>query len=141
MIATCAGDCRVIVQSIEDTGKQAIMDCSCHAARVKRLATAPDCPTLFWSAGEDGLVIQYDLREPHECTKNATAFLDLFTTEFKCIAVNPTKTHLIAVGANDAYVRLYDRRFVKTSKITVSIHLGMRASVNFAFICVDQSRL
>lgn len=120
MIATCAGDCRVIVQSIEDTGKQAIMDCSCHAARVKRLATAPDCPTLFWSAGEDGLVIQYDLREPHECTKNATAFLDLFTTEFKCIAVNPTKTHLIAVGANDAYVRLYDRRFVKTSKITIN---------------------
>lgn len=58
-MATGAGDCRVIVQSME----QAILrqaphlDCGCHVGRVKRLATAPDQPLLFWSAGEDGLVM------------------------------------------------------------------------------------
>jgi len=53
--------------------------------------------------------------------KNSTVFVDLsYTTEFKCITVNPTKPHQLAVGANDSYVRLYDRRLIKTSKIKPS---------------------
>lgn len=119
LIATGAADCRVTVQSIEDSERQAHVDCSCHVGRVKRLATTPDQPYVFWSAAEDGLIMQYDLREQHECMKNSTVFVDMSHTqlEFKCITVNPTKPHLIAVGANDSYVRLYDRRLVKTSII------------------------
>lgn len=62
VIATAAGDCRVVVQSVSGAidKNPPLLDCACHIGRVKRLATAPDQPTLFWSAGEDGLVV-YDL--------------------------------------------------------------------------------
>ncbi|XP_017786841.1 PREDICTED: WD and tetratricopeptide repeats protein 1 isoform X2 [Nicrophorus vespilloides] len=127
MVATGAGDCKVIVQSIENNEKQAIMDCICHAGRVKRLATAPDQPHLFWTAAEDGLILQYDLREQHDCLKCNTVFVNLSeVTELKCITVNPTKPHLIAAGANDSYVRLYDRRMIKTTKCQV--RMGVRTS-------------
>lgn len=33
--------------------------------------------------------------------------------EAKCIAVNPRRPELIAIGANDDYARLYDRRMIK----------------------------
>lgn len=33
--------------------------------------------------------------------------------EGKCIAINPLRTEMLAVGANDPYVRLYDRRMIK----------------------------
>ncbi|KAF5308666.1 hypothetical protein FQR65_LT06127 [Abscondita terminalis] len=118
LIATAAGDCRVIVQSVEQgVGHQTPhLDCGCHVGRVKRLATSPDEPLLFWSASEDGLVIQYDMREPHECMSKSTVFIDLsYTSEVKCIAVNPVKPYLIAVGANDCFIRLFDRRMVKTT--------------------------
>lgn len=38
--------------------------------------------------------------------------------EAKCIAVNPARTEQIAIGANDPYARVYDRRMlVKTSSV------------------------
>lgn len=33
--------------------------------------------------------------------------------EAKCLAVNPVRTEYIAVGANDPYARVYDRRMLK----------------------------
>ncbi|CAG9857312.1 unnamed protein product [Phyllotreta striolata] len=117
-IATASGDCRVMIQSIQTALAKGlpILECNCHINRVKRLATSPSEPTLFWSAAEDGLVIQYDLREPHECSPSQTKVLiDLCYNfgEVKCIAINPTKPHYMAVGANDCFVRLYDRRMLK----------------------------
>ncbi|XP_022905500.1 WD and tetratricopeptide repeats protein 1 [Onthophagus taurus] len=118
LIATGAGDCRVIVKSVDDTkANSPLIDCSCHLNRVKRLAKCPEQPLLFWSASEDGLVIQYDIRESHKCNVNSKVFIDRSrSNELKCIAINPTKPHLMAVGANDCYVRMYDRRMVKTVK-------------------------
>ncbi|CAG9768911.1 unnamed protein product [Ceutorhynchus assimilis] len=117
LIATAAGDCRVLVQSITDS---TILECNCHKHRVKRLATSPLEPVLFWSAGEDGLVMQYDLRESHDCSaSNANLLISYGTAyEAKCIAVNPTKPHYIAVGTNDAFVRVYDRRKMTTCSIS-----------------------
>lgn len=118
LIATGAGDCRVIVQSVEQgvSHQTPHLDCGCHVGRVKRLATSPDEPLLFWSASEDGLVIQYDMREPHECISKSKVFIDLsYTSEVKCIAVNPVRPYLIAIGANDCFIRLFDRRMVKTT--------------------------
>lgn len=100
--------------------------CSCHTARVKRVATDPNVPHLLWSAGEDGVILQHDLRTPHECSssrsskkqKNILIDLKCFTgskAEAKCLAISPTQPELMAVGANDPYVRLYDRRMLKVS--------------------------
>ena len=30
---------------------------TCHVSRVKRLATAPNLPFMFWSAAEDGCIM------------------------------------------------------------------------------------
>lgn len=49
-----------------------------------------------------------------------------WSAEAKCLAVNPTRPHLLAVGANDCYVRLYDRRMVKVSPYRANHHLEHR---------------
>ncbi|GLV31906.1 adipose [Carabus blaptoides fortunei] len=132
LIVTGAGDCHVVVQSvIQEPGDLPILNCSCHAGRVKRITTPPDQPQLFWSAGEDGLIMQYDLREPHQCISASTVFLDLtrnlgWAAEAKCLAVNPTQPHLVAVGANDCFVRVYDRRMVKTTPYRMNHHVEHR---------------
>lgn len=58
LIATGAGDTRVIVQSINGTPENEVhLSCGCHLGRVKRLATDPNQPIVFWSASEDGLIM------------------------------------------------------------------------------------
>ncbi|OXU18828.1 hypothetical protein TSAR_011669 [Trichomalopsis sarcophagae] len=118
VLVTGAGDHKIRVHdiSISDT----LLVCNCHLGRVKRVATAPSVPFLFWSASEDGLIMQYDLRLPHSCKKseqrNVVVNLSQHAgriIEAKCINVNPRRPELIAVGANDAYVRMYDRRMIK----------------------------
>ena len=62
---------------------------------------------------------QFDLREqhspnepnPHNVLINLNAYLGS-RAEVKCIAINPLRPNLIAVGANDPYVRIYDRRML-----------------------------
>ncbi|KAH3888973.1 hypothetical protein DPMN_013018 [Dreissena polymorpha] len=73
---------------------------------------------MFWSASEDGSVMQFDLRCPELCSQNSKNVLVNLEShvgaqiEFKCIAINPTRPELIALGANDPYVRVYDRRML-----------------------------
>lgn len=58
------------------------------------------------------------MREPHECPTQSKVLIDLsFKSEIKCITVNPTQSHYIAIGANDCFVRLYDRRMIKVSMV------------------------
>lgn len=96
--------------------EQPLLKCTCHAGRIKRLATVADTPNLFWSAAEDGNVFQLDLREQHTCCYETTKLALVSLTnhisgaEVKCIATNPRRTELLAIGANDSFARLYDRR-------------------------------
>ena len=53
-LVTGAADCKVRVHSLAN--QETTHAFSCHAGRVKRLATAPNVPYMFWSAGEDGTV-------------------------------------------------------------------------------------
>lgn len=123
ILVTGAGDHKIRVHdiSISDT----LLVCNCHLGRVKRVATAPSVPFLFWSASEDGLIMQYDLRVPHSCkiSEQRNVVVNLAhhmgrVVEAKCINVNPRRPELIAVGANDPYVRMYDRRMIKLSQVT-----------------------
>ncbi|XP_065353330.1 WD and tetratricopeptide repeats protein 1 isoform X1 [Cloeon dipterum] len=100
------------------------MVCSCHCDRVKRLATAPNDPFLFWSAAEDGCIMHYDLRVQHYCNsgKSDSVLINLNNhmgagAEAKCLAINPTRPEFLAVGANDPFVRLYDRRMIKRTVV------------------------
>ncbi|XP_014210144.1 WD and tetratricopeptide repeats protein 1 isoform X2 [Copidosoma floridanum] len=125
VLVTGAGDYKIRVHNIANS--DTLLICSCHYGRVKRVATAPAMPFLFWSASEDGLVMQYDLRQSHSCklSDQSTVLVNLTNhlgrfIEAKCINVNPRRPELIAVGANDAYVRMYDRRMIKLSQRPVS---------------------
>lgn len=95
-----------------------IFKCRCHQSRVKRIAVVPELPSTFFTSSEDGCVFQIDLREPHTCNaEDKIVLIDLKNhqdyVEAKCIAVNPRRPEQLAIGTNDAYARIYDRRMIK----------------------------
>lgn len=94
-----------------------IFKCHCHQSRIKRIATAPELPSTFFSSSEDGCIFQIDLREPHTCSSDdKIVLIDLKNhqeyVEAKCIAINPRRPEQLAVGTNNAYARIYDRRMI-----------------------------
>lgn len=116
IIVSGAADCRICVHDLSSQETTHVY--SCHTGRVKRLATIPNLPFMFWSAAEDGTVMQFDLRESHTCSGTCNNVLISLinhmgkTAEAKCLAINPLRPELLAVGANDPYVRVYDRRML-----------------------------
>lgn len=102
---------------------ETISVCTCHSSRVKRLAVCPETPSLFWSSSEDGTIRQFDLRAPHVCRSESDNVLIYLKhcfgklAEAKCLAVNPVRSELLAVGANDPFVRLYDRRMIRPTTV------------------------
>ncbi|VDP85214.1 unnamed protein product, partial [Schistosoma mattheei] len=98
LIVTGAADNKIRVHDIKALETRHVF--SCHSGRVKRLANTPSEPFLFWSASEDGTCRQFDLRDPDQC-----------------IAVNPLKSELVAIGGNEPFVRMFDRR-----KLTLSTY-------------------
>jgi len=116
VIATGAADSHVFIHDICYDEKIHGFPCN---SRVKRLVASSGVPHNLWSSSEDGMVREFDIREP---TKSCTRTIINLTTmcgpnaECKCMAINPLHPHLLAVGANDAYVRLYDRRMIKVSR-------------------------
>jgi len=118
LVASGAGDCMVCVASLE-TGLS-VASVVGHQGRVKRLATAGDSPGIVWSGSEDGTVKQWDTREKWT-PDNTNVLINLINqggrgAEVKCLAVCPSRTELVAVGANDPYVRVYDRRMISLSR-------------------------
>lgn len=117
VIVTGAADCKIRVHDVKQ--HEILHVFSCHAGRVKRLATVPDQPHLFWSASEDGTIMQFDLRNPEMCKgdhpRNVLVNLNDHIgphAEAKCLTMSPLRPELLAVGANDPYVRVYDRRML-----------------------------
>ncbi|XP_047487482.1 WD and tetratricopeptide repeats protein 1-like isoform X2 [Penaeus chinensis] len=122
VVISGAGDGRIEVREVE-TGDVTQL-CTCHCERVKRIATVPTLPNAFFSASEDGTVMLYDMRSPHTCGSSQTnnVLINLRrhagrTAECKCITVNPSRPELLAVGASDPYVRIYDRRMIKLTNL------------------------
>lgn len=61
------------------------------------------------------------MREHHKCNRNGKVLVDLsYTNELKCIAVNPMEPNYFAIGANDPFVRLFDRRLIKNRRYKVN---------------------
>ena len=118
LVGSAAADRDIYVY---DVNKNAcIHELHAHHGRVKRLETCQDSPTLIWSCGEDGFILQHDIR----CDPSSTTSLLLNYPnsklksskylEAKCIAINPLRSEQLAVGANDPYARVYDRRMLRT---------------------------
>lgn len=110
-IASGAADSNVYIHDV--TYNEKIHSFSCNS-RVKRLACTTAAPHNLWSASEDGIVREFDIREA-----SPKVLIDLTkacgdNAECKCIALNQMHPNMLAVGANDPYVRLYDRRMIKS---------------------------
>lgn len=62
------------------------------------------------------LCSEFDVREPHVCKAGKVSLICLNNhvkyAQAKCIAVNPRRPELIAIGSNDCYARVYDRRMM-----------------------------
>lgn len=127
MLVTGAADAKLYVFDINRDDPSPTWRCFCHSMRIKRLATAPEQPFIFWSAAEDGYVLQFDMRQPHTCQSNDNIVLVNLNNhsrhygEVKCIAINPRRPELIAVGAYDCFARLYDRRMITLEKMSERI--------------------
>ncbi|XP_051922653.1 WD and tetratricopeptide repeats protein 1 isoform X1 [Hippocampus zosterae] len=116
ILVTGAADTKVHVHDL--TAEETIHMFSDHTNRVKRIATAPMWPNTFWSAAEDGIIRQYDLRESSKRSEvliDLTKFCGRFV-EAKCLAVNPRDNNYLAVGANGPFVRLYDIRMIQNCR-------------------------
>ncbi|XP_071486508.1 WD and tetratricopeptide repeats protein 1-like [Diadema antillarum] len=131
-IATGAADYKVRVHNVPRN--ETCHAFSCHAGRVKRLAVVPNLPYMFWSAGEDGTIRQFDLRSPHVCSdscNNVLINLNYYigkNGECKCLAINPFRPEQLAVGASDPYIRLYDIRMLNPHAVHFSREDIMRSS-------------
>lgn len=131
-LATGAGDSHLFVFDV-NRPENPIWKCECHYLRVKRIAVAPEISDVFWSSSEDGQVFQFDIREPHTCReKDKIVLVDLNNhkphvenyLEAKCIAINPTRSHLLAIGANDIFTRVYDRRMITLNSLKLDDRLN-----------------
>ncbi|KXZ56155.1 hypothetical protein GPECTOR_1g132 [Gonium pectorale] len=86
-----------------------------HKDRVKDVKVEPLNPHNFWSAGEDGLVRQYDTRAPNQDSwESPTVLVQVRdghrTVQVKGMDINKAHPHLMAVAGSDPHIRIYDRR-------------------------------
>lgn len=69
---------------------------------------------------------QFDIREQHRCVRDEkVCLIDLqnhigSSAEAKCVTVNSRRPEQLAVGASDAYARIYDRRMIKVTEVIQS---------------------
>ena len=112
IVISGAADRLVMVNDVEKA--ETIRVFNSHFGRVKRLEVIESEPQVVFSAAEDGLVLQTDLRtDKSELLANLNGAFG-HSAEAKCVASNPFRPERLAVGANDPYVRLYDRRRLRT---------------------------
>ncbi len=115
VVASAAGDYKICVYDLRT--KSLLHELTSHTNRVKRLAVAQDTPHLFWSCGEDGFIMQHDIRcatnqvscvlIDYSSCKSTSETNGAFNEalEVKCLEISPLRSELLAVGCNDPFVR------------------------------------
>ncbi|KAK8696599.1 hypothetical protein V6N13_001732 [Hibiscus sabdariffa] len=140
LVASGAGDAEVRLFNLSRLNGRVLNDGTatpsalyqCHTRRVKKLAVEVGNPNVVWSASEDGTLRQHDFREGTSCPPAGSShqecrnvLLDLrcgakrsladppkHTLALKSCDISSTRPHLLLVGGNDAFARLYDRRML-----------------------------
>ncbi|XP_022768413.1 WD and tetratricopeptide repeats protein 1-like isoform X2 [Durio zibethinus] len=140
LVVSGAGDAEVRLFNLSRVSERGLNDVAttpsalyqCHTRRVKKLAVEVGNPNVVWSASEDGTLRQHDFREGTSCppagsshqecrnvlldlrcgTKRSLADPPRHTLALKSCDISSTRPHLLLVGGNDAFARLYDRRML-----------------------------
>ncbi|XP_065186433.1 WD and tetratricopeptide repeats protein 1-like [Sycon ciliatum] len=117
-VVSAGSDRQVRVYDLEQG--QTVNSWSCHMSRIKRIAVTPD---VIFSGSEDGTVVRQDMRTLHpscgshgRVVQQCSNAIIRTSVPIKCIAINPVRTHLMAVGLSDKHVRLYDLRHTSNNE-------------------------
>ena len=134
IIATGAMDCDV---RIHDVTAQSSRCLAFHRGRVKEVQSSLALPHLFWSAGEDGIIGQFDLRDlptppsddrlrssrgsfdtlGHVGTSSSGILVRLGNNpspvRAMSMSIHPLDPHIFAIACGDQYIRIFDRRLIR----------------------------
>lgn len=86
------------------------------------------------------------MRVNHDCNSNhQNILMSIYGStglliEAKCLDINQIKTEQIAVGANDPYVRLYDRRMIRTLS-AFKMHLSQENNPSDSLLNFDSTKV
>jgi WD and tetratricopeptide repeat-containing protein 1 len=116
VVVSSAADNKICIYDVRT--KALLHELTPHINRVKRLAVAQDAPHLFWSGGEDGFIMQHDIRcatdqissiliDYSSCGIKNESGPSAFngTLEVKCLDISESRSEILAVGCNDPYAR------------------------------------
>ncbi|PWA74493.1 WD40 repeat-containing protein [Artemisia annua] len=131
-IVTCGADGQVRHATILECGKVETKPLAIHKGRAHKIANVPESPHIFYSCGDDGLVLHFDLRtrkttklftcrSSYACSCCQQCLTKLSTGQFayfsfpqvvnlNAIAIDPCNPNLFVVGGSDMLTRLYDIR-------------------------------
>lgn len=114
-IVTCARDGQVRLLQCHPAGGAPVSrrKLATHSRAAHKLHVCASEPHLVVSAGEDGLVIQCDVRAEH-VTRLFQVREHTLTVPLYSVSGNPVDPRELVVAGRDRYVRMYDRR--KTTK-------------------------
>ncbi|XP_044253981.1 DDB1- and CUL4-associated factor 8 isoform X2 [Tribolium madens] len=109
-IATCARDGQVrLAQVNKEEGVRNARLLGSHKGPCHKLIVLPEQPHIVLSAGEDGAVLNHDVRDP-KSTKVVTVREESKTIALYSIHGHPLKSHEFCVSGRDSIVRVYDQR-------------------------------
>ncbi|XP_016661074.1 WD and tetratricopeptide repeats protein 1-like [Acyrthosiphon pisum] len=119
ILATASADQRSLTYNVTTSRK--LRSCFCFRGEIRSLAVANDSPSLYWCASGNGYISQHDIRMRHICSigKLQNTLVKICGNSGSrigptCLDINQIRSEQLAVGANDQYVRLYDRRMIKS---------------------------
>lgn len=118
-IISCAADGQVRQAVILETGVIDTKRLAQHRGRVHKLAIEPGSSRLFMSAGEDGAICHFDLRDGNsktlfQCyTLTGSSKMKKHPVRLNSIVINPRNSNYFAVGGSDKFARVYDIRKVQ----------------------------
>eukprot|EP00088_Acartia_fossae_P028888 TRINITY_DN2969_c0_g1_i1.p1 TRINITY_DN2969_c0_g1~~TRINITY_DN2969_c0_g1_i1.p1 ORF type:complete len:951 (-),score=207.47 TRINITY_DN2969_c0_g1_i1:858-3710(-) len=112
---------------VHDSLTGELVDCFQHEEAVNGLSVHPAQPQLFLTAGSDGRLLMYDMRQP---AKSEAIMLAGFSYGFHSVQFNPWEARLV-VGANQKFgIGLYDVRKPKSTVMRYMSRSSMHARFN-----------
>lgn len=127
VLLTCSVDSTISVMSLSDSYDVLLSNqYYCHLAAVKSIETDYNSPNVFFSAGDDGIVRQYDDRlNDLGCTNtgierskgsmydsNNCLLATRHGIKINSMRINPTDYNQFVIASTDSTVRTYDRRML-----------------------------
>ncbi|XP_026465744.1 DDB1- and CUL4-associated factor 8-like isoform X2 [Ctenocephalides felis] len=115
-IASSARDGQVRLSILSPAGELISSRHLCqHRGMVNKISLVSDQPHIILSAGDDGVVISTDIRDPVPNkiakVKNGSEKVSLYS-----INCHPMLGHEFVLGSNDHYVRIYDTRNTRVAQ-------------------------